>query len=131
MSARSDPRRHSQQAGELTQGEWDFIHQHTILGERILHAAPALRPIARLVRASHESWDGSGYPDRLTGDQIPLGSRIVAVCDAYEAMTTNRPYRAAMSRRGSAGRTASAAGTQFDPAVVQAFLDALDHDARR
>ena len=83
--------------GELTQVEWDFIHQHTILGERILHAAPALRPIARLVRASHECWDGSGYPDRLAGEQIPLGSRIVAVCDAYEAMTTTRPYRAAVS----------------------------------
>jgi diguanylate cyclase (GGDEF)-like protein len=114
--------------GALTQGEWDFIHQHTILGERILHAAPALRPIARLVRASHECWDGSGYPDQLAGDQIPLGARIVAVCDAYEAMTTNRPYRAAVSDAEARRELRAAAGGQFDPAVVDAFLEALDHD---
>ena len=114
--------------GELTQIEWDFIHQHTILGERILHAAPALRPIARLVRASHECWDGSGYPDHLVGAQIPLGPRIVAVCDAYEAMTTNRPYRQAVSDADARRELRAAAGGQFDPDVVEAFLEALDQD---
>ena len=80
------------------------------------------------MRASHECWDGSGYPDRLVGDQIPLGSRIVAVCDAYEAMTTNRPYRAAVCDAEARRELRAAAGGQFDPAVVEAFLDALDHD---
>ena len=72
----------------LTDSEWEFMQQHTILGERILHGAPALRPVARLVRASHERWDGAGYPDGLGGEEIPLGARIVSVCDAYEAMTS-------------------------------------------
>jgi diguanylate cyclase (GGDEF)-like protein len=114
--------------GELSQIEWDFVHQHTILGERILNAAPALRPIARLVRASHESWDGTGYPDHLVGEQIPLGSRIVAVCDAYQAMTPNRPYRQAVSDVEARRELRAAAGSQFDPAVVEAFLEALDQD---
>jgi diguanylate cyclase (GGDEF)-like protein len=106
----------------LTDGEWEFIYQHTILGERILHGAPALRPVARLVRASHERWDGTGYPDRLRGEEIPLGARIVAVCDAYEAMTANRSYRAAVSRELACQELRRSAGTQFDPEVVQAFL---------
>jgi diguanylate cyclase (GGDEF)-like protein len=107
---------------ELTDGEWEFVRNHTILGERILHGAPALRPIARLVRASHERWDGAGYPDRLRGDEIPLGARIVSVCDAYEAMTTERSYRAAMSHEGACEELRRCAGAQFDPAVVEAFL---------
>ena len=69
------------------------MRRHTIIGERILLSAPALRPVARLVRSSHERWDGGGYPDGLAGEDIPLGSRIVAVCDAFDAMTTDRPYR--------------------------------------
>ena len=76
--------------GVLDAGEWEFIHQHTILGERILSAAPALRPVAKIVRASHERWDGRGYPDGLRGEEIPLAARIVAVCDAYEAITSER-----------------------------------------
>ena len=69
------------------------MRQHTVLGERILSAAPALRPVATIVRATHERWDGSGYPDGLRGEQIPLAARIVAVCDAYEAIITDRCYR--------------------------------------
>jgi len=110
----------------LTPGEWEFIHQHTILGERILHGAPALRPVARLVRASHERWDGTGYPDGLRGDQIPLGARIVSVCDAYEAMTANRTYRTAVSHDTACQELRTAAGTQFDPTVVDAFLAVID-----
>ena len=82
--------------GPLDDDEWSFMRRHTIIGERILGAAPALRPVARLVRASHESWDGNGYPDGLAGEEIPLGARIVAVCDAYHAMISDRPYREAM-----------------------------------
>jgi diguanylate cyclase (GGDEF)-like protein len=106
----------------LTPDEWEFIHQHTILGERILHGAPALRPVARLVRASHERWDGTGYPDGLHGEQIPLGARIVSVCDAYEAMTANRTYRTAIPHDTACHELQTAAGTQFDPTVVDAFL---------
>jgi diguanylate cyclase (GGDEF)-like protein len=107
---------------ELTDGEWEFVRNHPILGERILQGAPALRPIARLVRASHERWDGGGYPDRLRGEEIPLGARIVSVCDAYEAMVTESSYRAAMSHEGACEELRRCAGGQFDPAVVEAFL---------
>ena len=79
--------------GPLDPVEWSFMRRHPLIGERILLAAPALRPVARLVRSSHERWDGGGYPDGLRGDEIPLGSRVVAVCDAFDAMTTERPYR--------------------------------------
>ena len=85
--------------GRLDADEWEFMRQHTILGERILNAAAALRPVAQLVRSSHERWDGTGYPDRLQGEETPLGSRIIAVCDAYEAMTADRAYRAPSPRR--------------------------------
>ena len=94
----ASPTRSSTSRGDLSDSEWEFIRNHTILGERILQGAPALRPIARLVRASHERWDGSGYPDRLRGEEIPLAARIVSVCDAYEAMTTDRTYRPAIPR---------------------------------
>jgi two-component system cell cycle response regulator len=114
----------------LTPEEWTFMHQHPILGERILHGAPALRPVARLVRSSHEHWDGTGYPDGLRGEQIPLGARIVSVCDAYAAMTTNRPYRPAMPRDAACRELTDGAGTQFDPAIVDTFLTviSLAHD---
>ncbi|MGP0050858.1 MAG: HD domain-containing phosphohydrolase, partial [Solirubrobacteraceae bacterium] len=108
--------------GQLSPEEWTFMHQHTILGERILHGAPALRPIARLVRASHERWDGAGYPDRLRGQNIPLGARIVSVCDAYEDMTDSSPYRQALSHKAACQELQRAAGTQFDPDVVKALL---------
>ena len=106
----------------LTDSEWEFVRDHTILGERILQGAPALRPIARLVRASHERWDGAGYPDRLHGEEIPLGARIVSVCDAYEAMTSKRAYRPAVSPEIAYQELRDGAGGQFDPAVVDAFL---------
>ena len=107
--------------GPLDEDEWALMHQHTIIGERILHAAPALKPVAALVRASHERWDGTGYPDRLAGGAIPLGARIVAVCDAYDAMTSDRSYRAAMPARAAIAELHRSAGTQFDPVVVEAF----------
>jgi two-component system, cell cycle response regulator len=108
--------------GPLDEAEWAFMRRHTIIGERILAAAPALVPVARLVRSSHERWDGTGYPDRLEGEAIPLGARIVAVCDAYEAMVTDRPYRQAMGQDEALAELARCAGTQFDPRVVEAFL---------
>jgi two-component system cell cycle response regulator len=107
--------------GPLTDSEWSFVRQHTVIGERILGAAPALLPVAKLVRASHEHFDGSGYPDGLAADAIPLGARIVAVCDAFDAMTTRRPYRDAMSVEDALAELRACAGTQFDPTVVDAF----------
>jgi two-component system cell cycle response regulator len=111
--------------GPLNSEEWAFMKRHTLIGERILTAAPALRPVARLVRSSHERFDGSGYPDGLTGAEIPLGSRIVAVCDAYEAMVADRPYRSAMTPDEAVEELRRNAGTQFDPSVVAIFTNAL------
>ena len=111
--------------GPLGEAEWAFMRRHTIVGERILLAAPALRPVARLVRSSHEHWDGSGYPDGLAGEEIPLGARVVAVCDAFDAMISDRPYRAAMSDAEALDELRACAGAQFDPAVVKAFAVVL------
>src|SRR5919198_4627708 len=108
----------------LDDREWAFIRRHTIIGERIVAAAPALRPVAALVRSSHERWDGCGYPDRLAGAEIPPGARIVAVCDAFDAMIANRPYRAGLQTETALEELARCAGTQFDPAVVDAFAAA-------
>jgi two-component system cell cycle response regulator len=107
--------------GPLSEDEWSFVRQHTIVGERILSAAPALLPVAKLVRASHEHWDGSGYPDGLAGEAIPLGARVVGVCDAFDAMITSRPYRKAMPLEQAIAELRACAGTQFDPRVVDAF----------
>jgi HD-GYP domain-containing protein (c-di-GMP phosphodiesterase class II) len=108
----------------LDDAEWEFIRRHTIIGERIVAAAPALRPVAALVRASHERWDGGGYPDALAGEQIPLGARIVSVCDAFDAMVADRPYRAGMHASEALLELERCSGSQFDPSVVAAFADA-------
>ncbi|HYB24634.1 MAG TPA: diguanylate cyclase, partial [Solirubrobacteraceae bacterium] len=83
----------------LNDDEWAFVRKHTLIGERVLNAAPALRPVAKLVRSTHERFDGTGYPDGLAGEQIPLPSRIVFACDAFHAMIANRPYASAMSEQ--------------------------------
>jgi two-component system cell cycle response regulator len=105
----------------LDDHEWQFIRRHTIIGERIVAAAPALRAVAALVRSSHERWDGGGYPDGLAGEAIPLGARIVSVCDAFDAMVADRPYRAGMDATAALDELLRCAGSQFDPAVVDAF----------
>ncbi len=107
--------------GPLEDSEWEFVRQHTLIGERIIASAAALVPVARLVRSSGERWDGSGYPDSLCGDQIPLGSRVVSVCEAYAAMITERPYSVAMRPSRALEELRRSTGTQFDPAVVDAF----------
>ena len=106
----------------LTDDEWAYMRQHTIIGERIISAAPELAEVAGIVRASHERWDGAGYPDGLAGEDIPLGARIVAVCDSWEAMTSSRAYRAAMSPTLALNEITRCSGSQFDPRVVAAFL---------
>ena len=111
--------------GPLTHEEWTFIRRHPLVGERILSAAPALLPVAKIVRATHEHWDGSGYPDGVAGDEIPLGARIVSVCDAFDAMITHRAYSPARSVDEALAELRACAGTQFDPAVVAAFFDEI------
>ena len=107
--------------GPLDEGEWSFIRRHPIIGERIISAAPALTRVAALVRHSHERWDGTGYPDALPGPDIPLGARIVAVADAFEGMTSPRPYALPRTPEAALEEIERCAGTQFDPAVVEAF----------
>ena len=97
------------------------MRRHTVLGERILSAAPALIPVSRLVRSSHERWDGTGYPDGISGEEIPLGSRIILACDAYEAMTSDRVYSHAKTSEEALAELSSCAGTHFDPNVVESL----------
>ena len=113
--------------GPLEPHEWNYVRQHPAIGERIAAAAPALVPVARLIRSSHERWDGGGYPDNLTGEDIPLGARIIAVCDAYDAMVSDRPYAAARTPAQALAELRRCAGTQFDGRVVEAFC-AYMHD---
>jgi diguanylate cyclase (GGDEF)-like protein len=112
--------------GPLSEEEWEFMHRHTLLGERILGVAPALRPIAELVRSSHERWDGKGYPDRLQGDEVPIGCRIICVCDAFSAMTQDRPYRASLTSEEAIAELRRCAGSQFDPSIVALFCEVLE-----
>jgi diguanylate cyclase (GGDEF)-like protein len=112
--------------GPLDPAEWEFMRKHTLIGERIIAAAPALVPIARLVRSSHERWDGDGYPDGLAGEAIPLGSRIVFACDAYDAMVSERPYSVAMRPTRALEEIDRGAGSQFDPTVAAALRTVVE-----
>lgn len=110
----------------LDEEEWEFMQRHTLIGERIMMAAPALARAAKLVRSSHERWDGGGYPDGLAGNDIPLGARVIAVCDSFDAMTSDRPYRKAIPEELALAELRRCAGTQFDPEVVEAFVAAVE-----
>jgi diguanylate cyclase (GGDEF)-like protein len=107
--------------GPLDEREWAFMRRHPLIGERIVLAAPALAGTAPLIRSSHERIDGNGYPDGLRGEEIPLGARIIAVCDAFDAMTSERPYRGPTGVDAALAELQRAAGTQFDTEVVNAF----------
>jgi two-component system cell cycle response regulator len=105
--------------GELDDEEWGMVRRHTLVGGRILTAVGALPQAVAFVRSSHERLDGGGYPDGLVAEQIPLGARIIAVCDAYDAMTSRRPYRpTAMTDEAAVTELRRSSGTQFDSAVV-------------
>jgi diguanylate cyclase (GGDEF)-like protein len=112
-------------AGPLTDEEWVVMREHPVVGERILRQVPGFEAVAKAVRHEHERWDGSGYPDGIAGEEIPLASRIVLVCDAYHAMTSDRPYRRAMAVSDAIEELERHAGTQFDPAVVRALVGLL------
>ena len=111
--------------GPPSPDEWELIRRHTLIGERIVAAAPALAHVAKLIRSSHERHDGCGYPDQIAGDDIPLGSRIIAVCDAYDAITSDRPYGEKLTPEAATAEIRRCAGTQFDPLVVAALCAVL------
>lgn len=113
-------------AGPLDDDEWELMRQHPLIGERILRPLPGLAGVATAVRHEHEHWDGSGYPDGIAGDRIPPASRIVLACDAFHALVSDRPYRAALPLQAATEELRRCAGAQFDPAVVEALLSCLD-----
>jgi two-component system, cell cycle response regulator len=115
-------------AGPLDQSEWELMRKHTLIGERILGASPAMGPVGRVVRSSHERWDGAGYPDGLAGDEIPLAARIIFVCDAFDAMRSERPYCPALDRAGAIAELRAGAGSQFDPEIVEVFCRVVERD---
>jgi diguanylate cyclase (GGDEF)-like protein len=110
---------------ELDGFETALMQQHTLIGERILGTAAALRPVAKVVRSTHERYDGKGYPDGLAGEEISLAARIVAVCDAYDVMTTGRPYQPPVSHDAALHELRRCAGGQFDPVIVEAFCEEI------
>lgn len=112
--------------GPLTEEEWTEIRKHPEVGYRIANASPELAPIADFILCHHERWDGTGYPQSLSGEAIPLLSRIVAIVDAYDAMTQDRPYRQALPPEAAAQEIADNAGTQFDPTLAALFQQILD-----
>jgi diguanylate cyclase (GGDEF)-like protein len=119
--------------GPLDEREWAFVREHTIVGERILRAHPALRSVAGIVRASHENWDGTGYPDGLAETEAPLAARIVRACNAYVAMISDRPYRKALTEEEALDELMRLAGAQYDPTVVRVLVAHVrdEHEAER
>ena len=122
-----DPLLHK--GGSLVPEEWDRMRQHPELGVAIVAPMlPYLGPVEGIIRYHHERWDGQGYPEGLRGEEIPLLARILAVADAYEAMTSDRPYRKALSPERALVEIRQGAGSQFDPQVVEAFLRAMEKE---
>ena len=111
--------------GKLDDAEWLTMREHPAIGERILRAIPGLGRVARIVRHEHERWDGGGYPDGISGTDIPLGSRVILACDAYHAMTSTRPYRSAMTHAEAISELVRNSGSQFDPEVTQQLIGCL------
>jgi putative nucleotidyltransferase with HDIG domain len=116
------PDRLLQKPGPLTQDEYDHVKQHVIIGADILAAMASPGALALTVRHHHENWDGTGYPDRLRGAAIPIAARVLAVVDCFDALTSDRPYRRAMSHDSAAAMIQKRLGTMFDPEIAAAFL---------
>jgi putative nucleotidyltransferase with HDIG domain len=116
--------------GKLDPAEWTIIKTHTVEGQRMLDRVGGfMRNVGLIVRSHHERWDGDGYPDGLVGDAIPLEARIISCCDAWNAMTTTRSYRAAMPLEAAVAEMRANSGAQFDPRVVELLLAIVPHDA--
>jgi HD-GYP domain-containing protein (c-di-GMP phosphodiesterase class II) len=109
----------------LDESEWALIRNHPVLGEEMIELIPDLSRVARVVRSTHERWDGHGYPDGLRGQAIPICARIIAVCDAFLAMTAPRAYRPALGEQEAISEILDGAGRQFDPEVAAAVYDAV------
>ena len=109
-----------QKPGPLDEAEWAIMRRHPEWGAEMVSSVPGLERLGALVGSHHERWDGGGYPEGLAGEAIPLASRVISVCDAYEAMVSQRPYRASLSVRTALGELTAGAGSQFDPVVVAA-----------
>jgi HD-GYP domain-containing protein (c-di-GMP phosphodiesterase class II) len=112
--------------GPLTDDERKEMEKHPTIGAEIVGQMETYKRIAPIVRHHHERWDGKGYPDGISGEAIPLGSRIICVADSYDAMTSDRPYRKALSHLDAHAELRKHAGTQFDPVIVAAFERAMD-----
>jgi HD-GYP domain-containing protein (c-di-GMP phosphodiesterase class II) len=111
--------------GPLNDTEWAIMREHPVWGARALETIPGFRAASLAVRHHHERWDGGGYPDGLAGEDIRIGARVIAVCDAYEAMTSTRPYRPALAEPLARERIVAGTGSQFDPAAAWGLLEAL------
>jgi diguanylate cyclase (GGDEF)-like protein len=120
-----------QKTDNLTEEEWDLMRTHPLVGAEVISHIPALRPLAPVIRAHHERWDGQGYPHHLKGDAIPFGARILTVVDAYLAMTVDRPYQKACAPSVALAELCRCAGSQFDPHVVEAVTFLLQHPEQR
>jgi hypothetical protein len=116
--------------GKLTDDEWEILRAHPVIGEQLLKPYRQFRHETRLVRHHHERWDGKGYPDRVRGQSIPLGARIIAVADTFDAMTTSRPYRPALSRQYAIDEIRNGALSQFDPQIVASFLQVMEESSK-
>ncbi len=114
--------------GPLSDAEWQLMRQHPAVGERVVANTESLAHLAPAIRAEHERYDGGGYPDGLTAESIPIASRITLACDAYHAMTSDRPYRRALTREQALVELRDNAGSQFDPEVVAALLTLVESD---
>jgi HD-GYP domain-containing protein (c-di-GMP phosphodiesterase class II) len=115
-----------QKNGPLTEGERDEVRQHPMMGYRIARASPELSHIADLILHHHERWDGAGYPMGLAGEDIPMGCRIIAVVDAFDAMVSERSYRGRLLTEQAVQELLGNAGRQFDPALVEKFVELLN-----
>lgn len=112
--------------GRLSEAEWRVVRRHPVVGADLLMGVADSKPVRRAILAHHERFDGRGYPFGLAGTEIPIEARLICVVDAYDAMTSERPYRGAMSHAEAIAQLKLETGTQFDPAVMEAFEGALD-----
>ena len=114
--------------GRFGYEEWEVMREHPVIGERILLSIDGLAYLAPIVRATHERWDGQGYPDRLVAGAIPFDARVIAIVDAFDAMTSDRPYRPSMSRARALEIMRANAGPQWAPDLVEAFVRLIEAD---
>jgi HD-GYP domain-containing protein (c-di-GMP phosphodiesterase class II) len=117
--------------GPLTDDEFTVMKRHTLIGADIISGIPGMEEVVTLVRSSHERWDGRGYPDGLQGIEVPRGAYVIAVCDAYHAMTEDRVYRKAMSVEGAMTELRRCSGSQFMPAAVEALARVVESGVKR